>query len=663
MARTQLRLDAMTGSMPDLKPASIAQGADAASFAAADVKDVLKGYAQAISNIHGITEFTAQVPGKFEHATSQFIGILSASSDIQGGADLQLRQDAFIGRNADVNGWIDVAGASDLHGKVKAYATAEVVGDLTGSADVLLNKAGLSKISTVGHMQLSPAGSKNLVADMGSMASEKVSFAFGGAEKAKVQAAGTWISGTLAVDGVATVGAAVALNLVGGDGALVFHDASKKLIDNSGLKYDAGVSALVAPKFQGTNLTPTRVVFVDANKNIIDDGDMTYDAAANQLKVANSVFGQDVSVDRDLTVKGNLLVQGDTVTVNVGELLIEDKIITVASGAAGATLDGAGIQLGLGADQTITWNHAGTKWIASSRMSAPVLQSNVASALFLSSSANGDIVAGTAADLVHGIKDQFAAGTGVHVGESAGVVTYSIGQAVETTSQVSFAGVTAFLSGSGLTSGRLLKASAGGLIVDANIDNFVNVSTGMTESLSGEVLTLSIGQSVDKSASPEFAGLKLTSYASKLLWSNAGVVEAKDLSYFVAGTANQVSVADDGDGTITLSLPYDISDASNTELVGFSATSILGALNELAAGSGGGKGKWAEMLATDAVSGEFTFASGPDWSAAGFDKARVDIYLNGQMMKETADYALSGARKVTFTFGLKADDVVTARIC
>jgi hypothetical protein len=43
--------------------------------------------------------------------------------------------------------------------------------------------------------------------------------------------------------------------------------------------------------------------------------------------------------------------------------------------------------------------------------------------------------------------------------------------------------------------------------------------------------------------------------------------------------------------------------------------------------------------------------------------ARVDIYLNGQMMKETADYALSSARTVTFTFPLKADDVVTARIC
>lgn len=58
-------------------------------------------------------------------------------------------------------------------------------------------------------------------------------------------------------------------------------------------------------------------------------------------------------------------------------------------------------------------------------------------------------------------------------------------------------------------------------------------------------------------ASPTFAGLTLTGLtASRLVSTNAtkGLVSATPLSSWVAGTANEVDVADDGDGTVTIGL-------------------------------------------------------------------------------------------------------------
>ena len=63
--KTQLRLAQLTGSVNDLKPASVAAGVAAGNAAHADLEDVLQYYAQAVSNIHGNVEFGAQTPGQF----------------------------------------------------------------------------------------------------------------------------------------------------------------------------------------------------------------------------------------------------------------------------------------------------------------------------------------------------------------------------------------------------------------------------------------------------------------------------------------------------------------------------------------------------------------------------------------------------------------------
>ena len=64
----------------------------------------------------------------------------------------------------------------------------------------------------------------------------------------------------------------------------------------------------------------------------------------------------------NVVISGNLTVLGDAVELGVSELTIEDKTITVASGSAdSAAADGAGIIIA-GADESITWNDANTRF-------------------------------------------------------------------------------------------------------------------------------------------------------------------------------------------------------------------------------------------------------------------------------------------------------------
>jgi hypothetical protein len=64
----------------------------------------------------------------------------------------------------------------------------------------------------------------------------------------------------------------------------------------------------------------------------------------------------------DLVVHGSLTVNGNTTTLSSTELVIEDKTITLASGAAdSAAADGAGITVD-GASATLIYDHTGTQW-------------------------------------------------------------------------------------------------------------------------------------------------------------------------------------------------------------------------------------------------------------------------------------------------------------
>jgi hypothetical protein len=84
----------------------------------------------------------------------------------------------------------------------------------------------------------------------------------------------------------------------------------------------------------------------------------------------NEVTFQKVTTTGDVVVGGDLVVQGNTVTLNTATLIVEDKLISLASGSTNAaTANGAGIEV-LGANATLTYDSTPNAWTANIPISA-----------------------------------------------------------------------------------------------------------------------------------------------------------------------------------------------------------------------------------------------------------------------------------------------------
>ena len=71
----------------------------------------------------------------------------------------------------------------------------------------------------------------------------------------------------------------------------------------------------------------------------------------------------ETTVNDNLTVTGDLTVNGTTTTINSTTLTVDDKTVVIASGASdSAAADGAGISID-GASATLTYAHSGTKFV------------------------------------------------------------------------------------------------------------------------------------------------------------------------------------------------------------------------------------------------------------------------------------------------------------
>jgi hypothetical protein len=80
------------------------------------------------------------------------------------------------------------------------------------------------------------------------------------------------------------------------------------------------------------------------------------------LQSGDSPTFSGLTISNNVTVNGNLSVLGDATELQVSNLRIEDKLIEVASGSAdSAAADGAGIEIA-GANESITWNHANSRF-------------------------------------------------------------------------------------------------------------------------------------------------------------------------------------------------------------------------------------------------------------------------------------------------------------
>ena len=124
----------------------------------------------------------------------------------------------------------------------------------------------------------------------------------------------------------------------------------------------------------------------------------------------NQVTFAKVTTTGDVVVEGDLVVQGNTVTLNTSQLVVEDKLISLASGSTNAaTANGAGIEV-LGASATFTYDSTPNAWTANIPISASAVTASVnvpgfgtsKRAAFRNASGNIDFVSAptTAGDLL-----------------------------------------------------------------------------------------------------------------------------------------------------------------------------------------------------------------------------------------------------------------------
>jgi acyl-coenzyme A thioesterase PaaI-like protein len=88
---------------------------------------------------------------------------------------------------------------------------------------------------------------------------------------------------------------------------------------------------------------------------------------------SNNVTFAKVTTTGDVVVGGDLVVQGNTVTLNTATLIVEDKLITLASGStSSATADGSGFEVA-GAGANFIYQHSTTAFTSSVALIAPAV--------------------------------------------------------------------------------------------------------------------------------------------------------------------------------------------------------------------------------------------------------------------------------------------------
>ena len=179
--------------------------------------------------------------------------------------------------------------------------------------------------------------------------------------------AGSLTAGAAALVGVTNTGANASHYIA----FVEANSGNEEVRVDTDLVYNPSTNVLTASSFAG-DLTG------DVTGNVSgSSGSCTGNAATATLatNAAGLTGTPDITVGEiigtDLTLSGDLTVNGTTTTLNTATLEVEDLNITVAKNAASsAAADGAGLTVA-GASATFNYSHSGTKWVANKAIEAP----------------------------------------------------------------------------------------------------------------------------------------------------------------------------------------------------------------------------------------------------------------------------------------------------
>ena len=262
------------------------------------------------------------------------------------------------------------------------------------------------------------------------------------------------------------------------------------------LSIGQGVGTSDNVTFAGVTADNIKVGVTGANEIDTVSGDLTIDSA-----------GGTVTVDDNLTVTGNLTVSGTTTSINTETLTVDDNIIVLNNNATGAPSQNAGIEIERGSSTNVAlrWNETSDKWeittdgstyadIATETYAAsltPATLDAIGDVTITSASSgqflkwNGSAWVNDAIDLGTDTTGSYVAslvaGTGITLTNNSGegaTPTVAIGQAVGTSDNVTFASVTAALTGNASTATTLQTARN---IAGQSFNGSANISIAPTD--------------------------------------------------------------------------------------------------------------------------------------------------------------------------------------
>jgi spore maturation protein SpmB len=109
----------------------------------------------------------------------------------------------------------------------------------------------------------------------------------------------------------------------------------------------------------------------------VDNSLSSLNSYSQSLKNVFTLAGSDVTVAGNATIAGDLVVQGNTVTFNTTTLVVEDKLIELASGSTNATqANGSGISI-IGAGATFTYESTRDAWTFNKPLSGSAFTGSV----------------------------------------------------------------------------------------------------------------------------------------------------------------------------------------------------------------------------------------------------------------------------------------------
>jgi hypothetical protein len=158
------------------------------------------------------------------------------------------------------------------------------------------------------------------------------------------------------------------------------------------LTVSSGVSSNLIPSANvtfdlGTASQRWRDLYLSGNSIFIGDAQLSYDGTTFKVVVgsdeiftaddsgasvvesttANTITANTITINEDLTVTGNLIVNGTETILNTQILSVEDKNIVIANTASPTDIlaDGGGITLKGNTDKTLNWVDATDSWTSS----------------------------------------------------------------------------------------------------------------------------------------------------------------------------------------------------------------------------------------------------------------------------------------------------------